>query len=458
MNPSSVRSRTFTRRSAADGRRRTRPRDSSRSTSPVTLEASQASVCARLPHRHGTARLDEVQHVTLRRRQLELGGDRRQMRAVHEEELHQQRPGVAGGFLPARHRRQYSSFHQSLTSSSIERNLESMTTTLKLIPLDDAVAFPGMPVTVPAEVGVDSRVLLVPAGTPATPRSASSPRCRARRARRAAPRHSQPAPSRPCPAPRYADPDGGVARRGRRAPRRDAPASLTRASSSANIGPSWRKSSISAATTAASSRSSAPSLEPGAPGGYGRILARFERRQKLELLGNARRRRAADARAAVAAGAAGGAARAQTHSRRRRDRARRSSSASISSASRWTRFARSSARTTDRSPRNTGRRLRPPGCPTPCSSRPNVSCRGSSAWATSNAEASMIRTYLDWLHRRALVEAVGGAPRPAARAGGARRRPRRVSTTSSSGSPNTWRCASCAPSAASPTIAGRARS
>jgi len=37
-----------------------------------------------------------------------------------------------------------------------------MTTTLKLIPLDDVVAFPGMPVTVPAEVGVDSRVLLVP--------------------------------------------------------------------------------------------------------------------------------------------------------------------------------------------------------------------------------------------------------------------------------------------------------
>jgi ATP-dependent Lon protease len=37
-----------------------------------------------------------------------------------------------------------------------------MTTTLKLIPLEDAVAFPGMPVTVPAEVGADSRVLLVP--------------------------------------------------------------------------------------------------------------------------------------------------------------------------------------------------------------------------------------------------------------------------------------------------------
>ena len=37
-----------------------------------------------------------------------------------------------------------------------------MTTTLKLIPLDDVVVFPGMPVTLPAEVGGDSRVLLVP--------------------------------------------------------------------------------------------------------------------------------------------------------------------------------------------------------------------------------------------------------------------------------------------------------
>jgi ATP-dependent Lon protease len=34
--------------------------------------------------------------------------------------------------------------------------------TLKLIPLDDAVVFPGMPVTLPADVGTDERVLLVP--------------------------------------------------------------------------------------------------------------------------------------------------------------------------------------------------------------------------------------------------------------------------------------------------------
>src|SRR5688572_14970619 len=35
-------------------------------------------------------------------------------------------------------------------------------TTLKLIPLDDAVVFPGMPVTLPDASGSDSRVLLIP--------------------------------------------------------------------------------------------------------------------------------------------------------------------------------------------------------------------------------------------------------------------------------------------------------
>ncbi len=35
-------------------------------------------------------------------------------------------------------------------------------TTLRLVPVDDAVIFPGMPVTMPAEVGTDSRVFLIP--------------------------------------------------------------------------------------------------------------------------------------------------------------------------------------------------------------------------------------------------------------------------------------------------------
>src|SRR3954447_6507469 len=33
---------------------------------------------------------------------------------------------------------------------------------LRMIPLDDTVVFPGMPVTLPVDVGTDDRVLLVP--------------------------------------------------------------------------------------------------------------------------------------------------------------------------------------------------------------------------------------------------------------------------------------------------------
>jgi hypothetical protein len=47
--PLGVSTRTLTRRSSAAGRRSTRPRDSSRSTSPVTLDAWQASASASSP-------------------------------------------------------------------------------------------------------------------------------------------------------------------------------------------------------------------------------------------------------------------------------------------------------------------------------------------------------------------------------------------------------------------------
>ena len=62
--------------------------------------------------------------------------------------------------------------------------------------------------------------------------------------------------------------------------------------------------------------------------------------------------------------------------------ARRSSSASTSCASRWTRSARSSAKTTVPPRSTTARRLPPRACPTPSGSRPSASCRGSSGWAT----------------------------------------------------------------------------
>ena len=59
--------------------------------------------------------------------------------------------------------------------------------------------------------------------------------------------------------------------------------------------------------------------------------------------------------------------------------------------------ARSSARTTARSSRSTARRSRRPACRTRSASRPSASWAGSSAWASSRARASMIRSYLDWL-------------------------------------------------------------
>ena len=64
---------------------------------------------------------------------------------------------------------------------------------------------------------------------------------------------------------------------------------------------------------------------------------------------------------------------------------RRSSSASTSCAARWSRSARSSARTTHPRPTTTARASPRPTCPTPFASRPSARCRGSSGWATSPA-------------------------------------------------------------------------
>ena len=72
--PVGVSTNTLTRRSRVDGRRLTSPR----------LE---------LAHGNRPVRLDQVQQVTLRRRELELGGERRQVRPLSEEQLRQQLPG-----------------------------------------------------------------------------------------------------------------------------------------------------------------------------------------------------------------------------------------------------------------------------------------------------------------------------------------------------------------------------
>ena len=73
--PAGVRWRTLTRRSSADGWRRTSPAASSRSTSPVTFDASHDERVGEPAHRQRPARLDQVQHVALDRREVEFAAD-----------------------------------------------------------------------------------------------------------------------------------------------------------------------------------------------------------------------------------------------------------------------------------------------------------------------------------------------------------------------------------------------
>ena len=47
------------------------------------------------PHRNGPLGLDQVEHVTLGRGELELGGERREVRPLGKEQAEQERPGSA---------------------------------------------------------------------------------------------------------------------------------------------------------------------------------------------------------------------------------------------------------------------------------------------------------------------------------------------------------------------------
>ena len=67
-------------------------------------------------------------------------------------------------------------------------------------------------------------------------------------------------------------------------------------------------------------------------------------------------------------------------------------------------------------------------------------------------ESSMIRTYLDWLDSGPVGQALGGAPRSRGRARRCSTPITRVWRTSRTASPSTWRCASCARTAASRPI------
>ncbi len=75
----------------------------------------------------------------------------------------------------------------------------------------------------------------------------------------------------------------------------------------------------------------------------------------------------------------------------------RSSSASTSCASRWTRSAASSATMTPPWSRSTAPRSRSPRCPMTSASRPRRNSAGLERVGEQSGESSVIRTYLDWL-------------------------------------------------------------
>ena len=112
---------------------------------------------------------------------------------------------------------------------------------------------------------------------------------------------------------------------------------------------------------------------------------------------DARRRRAADAGACACRRNASPSCRCASGSATTWIPARRNSSASTSCTGRWTRSARSSARTKPRSPRSTARRSPPPGMPEKVQQQAERELSRFERMGDSNAESSMIRTYLDWL-------------------------------------------------------------
>ena len=89
---------------------------------------------------------------------------------------------------------------------------------LRIVPLDDTVVFPGMPVTLPVDVGGDDRVLLVPRARPDLRQGRRRRRSlRARAARRPRPRRIADGLHRAMPGARHRRRRRRAARRRRRA-------------------------------------------------------------------------------------------------------------------------------------------------------------------------------------------------------------------------------------------------
>ena len=227
----------------------------------------------------------------------------------------------------------------------------------------------------------------------------------------------------------HTDPQGSLRVEVDGASRRGAAARPRPASSSASTAPRSRRSSSCAATTAASRPSSARSA----------TWARSPTRSRTRPTSASSRRSSCSRRSTSSSGCELALrlqrerlAEMQVRRRIREDveeGAAKQQREYILRQARWSRSARSSARTTRPSPSDYRTKIAEAGMPDAVREQAEREVARLERMGDQSAESSMIRTYLDWLLAVPWGEALRGAARPGLRPRGARRRPRRARRT-----------------------------
>ena len=268
---------------------------------------------------------------------------------------------------------------------------------LRIIPLDDAVVFPGMPVTLTVDVGDDERVLLVPRreNVYATVGVVAEVSERVRMAGRGFAVTLMGA-HRATLGGASADQDGVLRVDYEARPDENPPAIQTR-----DLEREYRAvvdEILELRGDDGRIRAFVRSItERRRAGRHGRLLAGPQLQPEAPGPRDVRRRRAAQAVARSFSATGWPSCRCASVFTTTSRTARRSSSASTSSASRWTRSGRSSARRTDRSTEEYRQKMADAGMPDAVRQQAERELDRFERMGDSNAESSMIRTYLDWL-------------------------------------------------------------